>query len=431
MPTSPTVWILGAGASTEPAFASAPRIRFPCLDEFVATAAPSVVDRYAPLWAWLEGSLGITLADLRRQPPTLDVEELASELKAFGEMRWHVDVDEVERDFGYALGVQRPDTLLASFVADTLKPLHEPLLHGDRSQTYDRLCSNLDPTDTIVTFNYDLLLEASLHAHHEWNEAGGYSTLHPRAFFMADIDADERPPAAACEPKLLKLHGSLNWSLAARPTTDATEALDDPETLTISRYRLGHLPLAAALETGRPPVLDPFGILARSRDDDQDDDSADAARQLAARGRAAKLPPRLVCAPAIHTGSDLLRSRSLKQVWRDAHTAITRARRIVIVGYSFPPTDTHVLPMLRHALQANPGASLEIVDPNPEPILERLGSRSGQANDDTAPRTERAHATTAAHTADILTDIALLRLGPTRTASVHRTTLAEYLDAIT
>ena len=450
-----TVWVLGAGASAEPRFASAPRVRFPGLRDFMAAAAPAVVERYAPLWGWLDTALGISLADLRKQPPSFDIEELASILKTTGEMRWHTDAEQVERDFGHALGIQRPDTLIAAFIADALVPFHEPLRQGDRSQTYDALCRAVDPSDTIVTFNYDLLLEPSLHAHNDWSEANGYSTLHPHHFFEAGIDTAHDATTTPGKPKLLKLHGSLNWQLSHHPatietyrdedlrtptsfhhrprlpTTYAANRDEDLSTRTTLQYRLRLLPLATALTARTAPTLDPYGIFARLCDDHDSDDTTDTTRDMLSQGRARHLPARLVAAPGLHAGSDLIRSRPLKQVWHEAHAAITRAQRILIIGYSFPHTDTHVLPMLRHALHHNPAASLEIIDPNPAPILQRLGHHTNQAHQEPVARAKRHHARVPDANSDTPTTIHLPQLGRTRTATLRQTTLATYLDTMT
>lgn len=56
----------------------------------------------------------------------------------------------------------------------------------------------------------------------------------------------------------------------------------------------------------------------------------------------------------------------LRGVWRDAYGAISRAKRLEIVGYSMPPDDVEIRTLLRAGVQR--GADLEeVIVRNPAP----------------------------------------------------------------
>jgi hypothetical protein len=63
----------------------------------------------------------------------------------------------------------------------------------------------------------------------------------------------------------------------------------------------------------------------------------------------------------------------IEPLWEQAGRAMREADRIVVVGYSFPATDTRSIRLLQQSLQSRP-AQIEvwIVDPNAENIASRL-----------------------------------------------------------
>lgn len=70
----------------------------------------------------------------------------------------------------------------------------------------DKLFSLIEPGDTIVTFNYDILIEQVLWRHGVWNPVDGYG--------IGKIHRDEEVHSTFKESKIvvIKLHGSVNWS---------------------------------------------------------------------------------------------------------------------------------------------------------------------------------------------------------------------------
>jgi hypothetical protein len=56
----------------------------------------------------------------------------------------------------------------------------------------------------------------------------------------------------------------------------------------------------------------------------------------------------------------------LRDVWRDAYGAMSRARRLEVVGYSMPPDDIEIRTLLRPGVQRGDPLD-EIVVRNPAP----------------------------------------------------------------
>lgn len=73
-------------------------------------------------------------------------------------------------------------------------------------------------------------------------------------------------------------------------------------------------------------------------------------------------------------------------LWSQSAGALANSEKIVIIGYSFPPTDTRALELLGDALAARPGAiAVEIVAPDASAIVSRIGeTRLANANSVTA-----------------------------------------------
>lgn len=65
---------------------------------------------------------------------------------------------------------------------------------------------------------------------------------------------------------------------------------------------------------------------------------------------------------------------TIGSVWKQAEESLRSAKRIVIVGYSFPPTDVRPRRLLRSVLNARRGEiELEIVAPGAADIASRIG----------------------------------------------------------
>jgi len=98
-------------------------------------------------------------------------------------------------------------------IDDFLKLLFPILTMLDRSVNgptgYDRLVSRLSSSDTIITLNYDTMLDSALHRR-GWNPANGYALKGTKGKCKwKPVKLPDGTPAIA--PALLKVHGSANW----------------------------------------------------------------------------------------------------------------------------------------------------------------------------------------------------------------------------
>jgi len=89
----------------------------------------------------------------------------------------------------------------------------------------DKAISKIDIGDTVITFNYDLLLEQGLLKRGLWNPNDGYG--------IGEVEQKELDLLAnlnQSEVKVLKMHGSVSWETPSWYNTKLTILLKDPYT---------------------------------------------------------------------------------------------------------------------------------------------------------------------------------------------------------
>ncbi len=186
---------------------------------------------------------------------------------------------------------------------------------------------------TVITFNYDTLLECGVSNHHLYDFEMDQRVL-------ADDVINDVPPllnrqfryngSVAETFRLLKLHGALNWFWS---TGDATGA-------TLNRWIL----------PGTYGIPIPYDEAARRR-------------QLPGR------EPFVV--PPTATKSAYYANPITRELWRQAAEALLEADHIYLVGYSMPPTDVMFTGMFGDAIRDR-DVSIEIVNPSPDELRNRL-----------------------------------------------------------
>ncbi len=185
---------------------------------------------------------------------------------------------------------------------------------GDGCTNHRTLVEHLRPRDTVISFNYDCVMDHALRTHGagKWTARYGYAFPQPSRV-APDGDrhwsANPAAPNANSSIYLLKLHGSLNWQL---PTSDG-----DPIVL---KQRLH-------MQRGTPKfTIIPPGWSKQDRDQPIFDD-----------------------------------------LWKKAERALRSAKVIAIAGFSFTPTDLHVEAVMRLALaRSNSLRLLVIANPSRE-----------------------------------------------------------------
>ncbi len=182
---------------------------------------------------------------------------------------------------------------------------------GGGCQLHEQLVGELRAKDTVITFNYDCVLDHALrrHAPGKWSTRYGYTF--PSDYTIENEDAwDADPPASASTKSVhvLKMHGSLNWQLSDGGGREIK--------MKRRLHRLNGIPKFTVI----PPVWNKLAM-------DQD---------------------------------------LFKILWKNAERAIRNARHIAVVGFSFTPTDLHVQSLFRVALAKSNLKTLVIANPSQE-----------------------------------------------------------------
>jgi len=156
---------------------------------------------------------------------------------------------------------------------------------------HEKLLTGLRPCDTIITFNWDLILD---------NLVALSSQRHPdygaceSALKIEDGIADGNGIHLPFRPRLLKLHGSFNWMHCS--TCKRTYAFMLKGKTGARHYQGEQKPCEYCKQLTEPVMV--FPTLYKSYD----------------------LP-------------------DLHEVWQQARSAVSRATEILVVGYSLPVTD--------------------------------------------------------------------------------------------
>ncbi|GCD20181.1 hypothetical protein CTKZ_17430 [Cellulomonas algicola] len=188
----------------------------------------------------------------------------------------------------------------------------------------------------VITFNYDLLFERALANSGRYGSLGDLYAIPlemrwPPGSSGFVSSSEPRGPM----PRLFKLHGSINWHYGG---------LTSPATARI--------------------VLDDGGFSWAPRGIRVDDSPRyDVLLD--------DLEPLLV--PPTAAKSTFYSNQSLRAQWRRAYTSLKQADELVVLGFSFPPSDVQVRQMI---LLSGPWDLVTVVDPSPEParrVRELLG----------------------------------------------------------
>lgn len=179
---------------------------------------------------------------------------------------------------------------------------------------HEALVRALSPRDTIISFNYDCVIDHALRttAVGEWSAKYGYTFDRPSRVEGHENWSADDPPTHNETVHLLKLHGSLHWQLPERDTSD------DPRPIKLKQK------LYQQRGTPRFTIIPPENV---KRIDE---------------------------------------NRNIRRLWTHAERAIRTADTVALVGFSFTPTDLHVDSLFRFALADASLKRLVIANPSPE-----------------------------------------------------------------
>jgi hypothetical protein len=364
-----TVLILGAGAS----FGSKIKNPPPVMKDFIKIGLELVKHDYTRLWEFLD-NIGYPLDDLKKGKPNIEV--LYSILQTVSSSLWYTNKRELFSDIGDGFWKTLPDEFLESFIIEvanysSVHALNEPC------EYHDKLVNNLIDGDTIISFNYDILVDVSLHESGTWFESGGYGF--PDGFLLEDDEPYSFD--AISQVTLLKPHGSLNWILGYPPETPNSSSdfrkeifgrrAEKSPTIQIKpietckeEQRAFYGPLMASFvpfaeETDLTLVnnIDLFGGMWKDRYD-----------------RAYLIPP------GANKFGDPSIPPEIISTWAYMRKALMKARKIVCIGYSFPLNDYDFSTLFRISTARNKNLqSIQVIDPDPS-IQGKIKGLSPKAN---------------------------------------------------
>jgi hypothetical protein len=263
--------------------------------------------------------------------------------------------------------------------------------NGPSETLYRYLLDFCSPDDAFVTFNWDTLLDRALVDTGGWNPNDGYGLT-----FTSVLDGTwkarvEGTAEFSTNWKLLKLHGSTNWLVPSMHVNFQTfEYVSSvPQSDRVFLYWQSALPYGTHKGRWRggyvltcycyyPPNIPgsyfpeeeisaepghvfvkfmPKGVFAPFDEPDCDGVPASA----------------VLITPVRQKKYDIYQT-AINSLWTQAANSLAASDKIVIIGYSFPPTDTRALELLGNALAERPGTiAVEVVATDASSIVSRIG----------------------------------------------------------
>jgi hypothetical protein len=188
------VLILGAGASHGHGVTGAHKPPL-CGGFFNHPISGSLNRRYQELFEHIEDTTG---SDVRGKP-NVDVEELFGKLESGWKLGGYQSKETILR-FGTPEASVCPLDIFCGYLVDMIH-LATKWLKKNSCPFHTKIVKGwLKPGDTIISFNYDLIMDCSLKQIGLWHESSGYGLSERQ---------DKTSPKSAI--MLLKPHGSLNW----------------------------------------------------------------------------------------------------------------------------------------------------------------------------------------------------------------------------
>ncbi|HEY6731827.1 MAG TPA: hypothetical protein VI039_12490 [Solirubrobacterales bacterium] len=194
------------------------------------------------------------------------------------------------------------------YLLELIPRVFEAALKDQRCTWHDRIAHAMRLEDTIISFNYDVLIDEALRRLSEgiWKASPGYGISISRG--AATWSAPRKRGAFPSKNylRLLKPHGSLNWSLEDR---------------TNRRLRLEADPYStpAASDNIIPPTWD----------------------------------------------KAILQEWPWKPIWKEASQMLQRTRCLIVIGYSVPQTDLTSQALIRSSLINKKLRLLIVANPDP------------------------------------------------------------------
>ncbi len=254
---------------------------------------------------------------------------------------------------------------------------------GPTSESHLSIAHTLDAEDVIITFNWDTLMEKALAEACDWSSAHGYG-FKPVSIFRDEWVSTNKGDQVK-QTKLLKLHGSANWLTGFPMYTKEGPVLGygmkdesvflyekscKPYATYKGRYMGGYEDFTYGYYP--PNLIDVPGIEAP-----KDHIFVQGYQQMPwvpeGNGLSEGQPSIPLIIPPVHNKKYERYGSLFDSIWSQASAALSNCYEIIVIGYSFPPTDTRSLELFRDAfLKRATFPKITIIDPSPSRPLERF-----------------------------------------------------------
>jgi len=387
------VIILGAGASLGSSLKQKP----PIVKNFIKKGEELNLNyKYSILWRFL-AKWGYSFHNLLEGE--VDIEELYSILSIFSSGLWYKNhnemLNEIEGHTGFSF--IPPSDLLGSLILEILNPCSMEALN--KSCIYhDQLFSKLQKGDSIISFNYDLIADASLYKNQKWSEFSGYGFIsseknYDYIYKYEYLKGGYNSKNNSIQNKLsdillLKPHGSLNWIQEPIERESIKYLLNYNKNVPeLPNYQEQLLNLRA--NKLRKIIVNSFNNILRkglaympplpSQAKKEIDEALENANEY---GQALFEENKLInyrdygsfiIPPNMYKLTNFIYPKEFIEIWSKIKLALILARRILIVGYSFRETDLHFKTLFNHSIFNNKTKDLKIglIDPD-EGIVKKL-----------------------------------------------------------
>ncbi len=375
------VYLLGAGASKSYEI-SKTNIKLPLAKDFFSTFNSLDISSYG--WV-LIGDVINYVRDKRNISPyefshfNEDIEQLHSELQED-----YLNAIE-ENDFYGIVKYGKAYNQLVFLFSSVINEIQ----NGGESEFHKNLVLGLNDDDSIITFNWDTLIDKSLRYNTSWSPKNGYC-LKPSMIYVDEWIAGED---GRTNNFLLKLHGSTNWissyvnySFQSRKIEFlhageenllyVYEYAKKPYSCYDGRYMAGYEDFSMGYYPPNIPSIKYKQEMPRDHV---------AVRMIPRNGinptgqstdeGIISMP---IIVPPVKNKSYDFYGDLFPSLWKKAEDTLSRAEKIYILGYSFPMTDRPSADLFKRAfVRRNTIPDIVIVNPYPDEIVHKFKHEFG------------------------------------------------------
>ena len=385
-----TFWLFGAGASHHYAL-NAFGVPVPLANGFFEAfhrlpTSQGFHARVGPLIYFLEHYRGVSPSEAPKWTENIEefmtsVERELEELKESAGGRRFTE-EQLKRAVSYTEVFNNMTFIFANVLNEAQ--------NGSAMSFYRAILELCGPNDSFATFNWDTLLDRALMDTGGWSPNTGYGLNFRAVLDGSWKDSMEGETGFLSGWKLFKLHGSTNWlvpyavvhfrSLEYKSIIPGSGDLflywhsSLPYATYKNRWTGGYVPTTYCYY---PPNIPGEFFTKAQLSPEPDHVFVSATRRFLSafeEGDSKGVPSSPILITPVRQKKYDAYSATIQGLWNQAVKALEEASRVVVVGYSFPPTDTRALDLFRSLLAARGGQiSVEIVAPGVADIAKRIG----------------------------------------------------------